>query len=923
MGAFFLWSRNHPKTAISILVFFTLLFGYHLKDIYIDASADGMMLENDPDRGFYDETLKTFGSDNITIVYVKDKNLFGDPAKLKAVEDVFYKLKDIPGVSRVDSLFNATNFKGEDGVLQTNPLMDYVPDDPAELQKIKADALRSPLLNKTLIAPDGGGIAINVVVDSTSKDRGFNTRIANDIDKTLEPLKGKVDQAFQVGSPMTRRYLSDCMMGDQATLVPLAVVILILMLIVGVRTWNGGIVPMCTGGLSILWTFGFMAWVGIPINVLTVIVPSLLIVVGSSEDMHFVTEYIESFAESGSRMKAIEIIGRKLGIIIVLTSGCGLLGFLSVILNDIVLLKQFGYTASFGFFVNPLITFLFIPVYLRYFGETKLPKRFIEAEKTGKEHTDVFKAFANWLVPVIERRKKVILVISLLLVLISGYGALKIEVDNDLLGYFKPTSQLRVCSAQLHKELSGTQNFFLTFEGKKAGAFKKPENLQKLFEIQKFINTSGLFDSSLSLPNHVALINKEMNEGKPEEYRIPDKADLIPQYLLFFTSSDLERYVSPDYSKTNIIVRHNISSSVDLKNALKKLDEVIEKSLGAKSRIKHKSTGECILINKAADSIAQGQLQSLGVLLFVLFTMMSILFMRLKAGFVAVAANLIPIAMLFGIMGYFKIALGVGTSMIADVVLGIAIDDTLHMMCRYNDIMKKVNNQSEALLETMRENMNPVITVSIGLALGFGIMMFSNLIPLFYFGALSAIVLGLGLISELFISTSLLSNAKIITLWDMLGLQLTEKVIKGSPLFKNMRPWQIKKVVLCGFTQEFAKDTHVIRQGEKGRAMYLILNGTAKVEYAGKDGKRVHLQDLNPGDVFGEIALVDEVERTANVIATQDSRVLQLDWTALERIRNFFPRISSKFFLNISRILGGRLANTNVQLGKLAQAPAV
>jgi len=408
-----------------------------------------------------------------------------------------------------------------------------------------------------------------------------------------------------------------------------------------------------------------------------------------------------------------------------------------------------------------------------------------------------------------------------------------------------------------------------------------------------------------------------MSAGKKEDFRIPAAAALVPQYLLFFTRQDLERYVTSDYRRANVIVRHHLSSSYELEKALRKLDDFIKIRLGPD--VDYKITGEGILINKAADTMAAGQISSLAVLLFVLFIIMAVLFVRIKAGFLSMASNIVPILMLFGIMGYFRIPLGVGTAMIADIAIGIAIDDTIHLMVRYNDYMKKLNDQTEALRLTLREEMKPVVTVTMGLTLGFAVMAFSNFVPLIYFGLLSAMVMALGLFAEFFITTSLLANTKLITLWDMLGLRLTREVIKGSPLFRNMSQWQIKKIVLMAHTQAEPRDSAIIRQGDKGRTMYMLLEGNARVEHRNPSGERVVLQDLGPGDVFGEIALVNEVERTADVVAMTDAKVLSIDWDSLERINRIFPRISSKFFLNISRILGRRLALANDQI-KLSRA---
>jgi len=174
-------------------------------------------------------------------------------------------------------------------------------------------------------------------------------------------------------------------------------------------------------------------------------------------------------------------------------------------------------------------------------------------------------------------------------------------------------------------------------------------------------------------------------------------------------------------------------------------------------------------------------------------------------------------------------------------------------------------------------------------------------------------VMILALVSDLIITPMLLVSTKLITIWDMLALKLRETVIKESPLFKNMSKWQIKKIVLLAYTKTFNKGDLIIKQGAKERTMYLILDGSVQVESTRADGYKTVFEELHDGEIFGEIALVDDVERTADIVALEDdTQVIEIDWKSLERMRKILPHVASKLFLNISRILGRRLAAMNM-----------
>ncbi len=230
--------------------------------------------------------------------------------------------------------------------------------------------------------------------------------------------------------------------------------------------------------------------------------------------------------------------------------------------------------------------------------------------------------------------------------------------------------------------------------------------------------------------------------------------------------------------------------------------------------------------------------------------------------------------------------------------------------------MKRLNDPKMAVVETIRGDLRPVFLTSVGLALGFSVLGFSSMEPLIHFGLLSSLVMVLAFFADLLISPILLSSTKLITVWDLLGMHLTERVIKRSELFQEMTRTQIKKVVLLGQVETVAANGYIVRQGERGDTMYLILEGTAKVEIETESGERMLVGELSEGEIFGEMALINEVERTANVIATEETEVLSIDWDSLRRTRRIFPWISTQLFLNISRVLGTRLVRSNRELAE-------
>ncbi|WP_022664857.1 MMPL family transporter [Desulfospira joergensenii] len=913
MQKLILWSHRHPKTIVIFILAITLFFSLGLKKLRIDASSSGMMLQHDPSMAYYNDTVEKFGTENITVVFIKDKDLF-TPEKLLRLDDIQYALESLPAVQKTESLFTVTNFKGENGSLNVLPLMDYLPETLEEAARVKADALNNPIWVNNIISPDGNAVALNLFVTPDPDDPDFVLHFTDKVEEIIGKARPDFEKVFQLGNSYTRKSITECIISDQMTMAPLSVIVLLLMLLVTMRTSAGAVLPMLTAGSSVVWSAGFMGYMGIPLNILTVIVPSLIIVIGSTEDIHLLAKYFEGLkAEGGSKLKAVDFMAAKTSTAVMLTALTTFLGFLSITINDILILKQFGIVSSFGLFVNPLITCLVTPVYLKFFGPgLKHPEK-------GKANLNsrLLAALSNRIILLVQTQKKLILGFSLTLSIIMGLFIFDVKVDNDLLGYFKPDSPIRMRSQMLHEEIAGPQAFYIRVSSGVKGYFKEPENLAQVAGLVSYMQEKNWFDKVISLTEFLKLIHKEMNNGDPVFFKLPTSKKLIAQYLLTLQRDEIERYVSPDYSEVNLMVRHIKGSSHELNEAVSDVKTYMAAHLNP--HLKTGFTGENILVNNAADSIAYGQVWSLTLLLFIIFVIMSVLFVNIKAGLLSLVPNFFPIILVFGVMGIFKISLNVGTAMVAAIAIGIAVDDTVHLMTHYNRDMRKLQDQDKAMESCIRSEITPVISTSTALAMGFAVICFSSFKPIVSFGFLSALVMIFACFGDLLLTPVLLSSTQLITIWDMVKLNLRQEVIEGSRLLRGLKPWQMKRVILLGKVWETPQGERIIRYGEHGNTMFMVLEGSAEVLTRDANDAPCVIGSVRPGDIFGEMALVNPGPRTADIKATEDMKCLEFDWKGMSRLRTIYPRIAAHLYRNIAKILGQRLNERTIDLMKVTK----
>lgn len=876
-----------------------------LLKLKVDTAYDSLIGANDPGYPVYEETIDTFGSDNTTIVYLRHDDLF-DPERLTVMEDLHYAFEEIEGVETVKSLFNAMNIRDRDGELDTEALMDEVPETAEDAGRVKDNAIYSPLVRQNFISEDGKVAAINVTVYSEGVDSAFNVRVHDDIQALLDPVRDNFDEVFQVGPPRLNVEIENSLFADMQSLTPFSTAILIGSIILFLRTVMAAGLPMGTAGISLVWTFGFMGYTGIPINLLTAILPSLVIVIGSTEDTHMLACYLDGVREkTGDRKAAIRLMARHVGLPIFITSFTTAVGFLTNAISDIALIKDFAYATSFAMISNLVATVLVLPLLLALFGPRKARIAATDGSTTG-----IFNKVIGVMERVTDNHQGAVALVTAALILVLGYNATLVKVSNDPLSYFKSDNQIIADADTLHDDLSGMQVFYMTVTAPPGSDFKDPEQLRKLAEVIAFMKNQGVYDKVVSIVDHLSLVNREMHQADPSFFTVPETRELVEQYLLLFQRSDLENYLSGDATKVNVVVRHNLSDSSVLNGYLAKLGAEMDRVFG--DDMDHLLTGKNLLINRAAESLFSNQVESLGLLVIIIFVIMSALYTSPTAGVLSLIPNMIPVVFVFGIMGIAGIPLNPGTATVAVIAVGIAIDDTIHLLTRYNDECKIEPDHIEAARKAVRAEAIPVISTSVALAAGFGVLVLSNFQIVAQFGVLAAMTMLCAMVSDLMVTPILLRRLRLVGLWDIVSLKVGEEVLTKSPLFEGMTKFQIRKTILLSTMHEYKKGDIIIRQGTRGEALYLILSGDVEVFREEKDGSETHFADVPASQVIGEVGFVRETERSATVRALDDVQILELEGEKTANAMRFYPWLEVKLNRNISRILAARLAEMAV-----------
>ena len=297
----------------------------------------------------------------------------------------------------------------------------------------------------------------------------------------------------------------------------------------------------------------------------------------------------------------------------------------------------------------------------------------------------------------------------------------------------------------------------------------------------------------------------------------------------------------------------------------------------------------------------------------VIFVILTCMFLSWKMGVIALFPNIVAVLIFFGSLGWMSIPIGLTISVIAAIALGIGVDDTIHFLNHYNDTLKKIRDKRESSIETLKHIVRPMILTTISLSAGFILFVLSDMSSQILFGAMTAFTLIICLATDMTFLPSVVMETGLITVWDYMGLKLDKKLVTNIDLFKGMSVREAKIATLMSFTKDLKEDEILFNQGDWGKEMYVILEGSIKI-YLDQGPKKIELVLLKEGTSFGEMGLFRGAKRSAGALSADDSKLLVINHESLLRLKKRNPLIAFKLFSNLSALLDESLYKNNLKM---------
>lgn len=907
-----------PWLVLAVVAVVTVLLGSGVRHLRVDSSVGTLLPRDDPGQALYAQVIERFGNDEIDIIGVLAPDVLS-ASTLEKIRTVTTRVAAIDGVAQVISLTNVRDPIAD--VLNPPLLIPEIPTTKEARDRLRVRIKDNPLFAGNLISPDSHGAAINVIFEDAVRGEDAAERIDRELERILADVQGggSPERFYMTGlSHLKVRGLA-LMRRDLAVLTPASLALMIAVLFFSFRTRRGVVLPLLCVLVGVLWTMGVMGWIGEPISLGTLVLPSLLIVIGSSYATHVVARYyLELEAPTGSEHPVHRAL-RQAGLPVFISGLATLIGFSALLLNSIQAVRALGLYSVIGITFLFLLAMTLVPALLMVMPE----RRYRRA--TAGEETGGLGRVLSQLAQIDIRYRRVIFAVAAVLVALSAMALPRIEADTNFLAFFPRDSPIRFAHTAISSRVAGALPFYVVVGTGQPQSMVDIRTLRELRELQRYLESLpgvsrtvaftdylDLLDAGLRASGDI-VVDAEGNEVKPSDVKSfwddPSRLDEVLT-LVRQNPETFRSVITPDFGQANVLVRTRFETSTEIAEVVGRIHAWAEQHPGMPAE----PTGSIILLNGTTDDVVWGQVKSVSVALAVIFVVMSLLFLSAKVGFIAMLPNIVPVMFFFGILGWSNIMLNIGTSIIAAIALGIAVDNTIHYMVRFNRDLQETYDERRSLSAALSTVGRPIVYTSIALTLGFLVMRLSDFVPIRDFGSLSAATMLAALVTNVVLLPALLAQTRIVTLWDLLFVKLGKDPHKTVRLFHGLRRAQARIAVLLGRLQNVPAGAAAVRQGELGDEMYVIINGRADVVVHDAEGRPRLLHRLKRGDVFGEMGLVRRQQRTADIIAVEDLELLAVDQRFLERLQRRYPRIAATVFLNLTRILSDYVERTTEQL---------
>ena len=687
--------------SLLLVALLTVVAFGQLSALKIDNSNETFFLQQDQTRLDFEQFKRDFGNDDFVFILINTEQVFNRAALDRLAKLVERLEQEVPHLLEVTWVGNVESIRGIPDGIEIKPLLSQENITNQGLAQIGEQAIADPAYRNRLISADGRSAGILLEFENYP-EIGIDPR--KDSPPVIEQILTEFSDlsTHTVGTPIVQTYVDAMTANEGGVWLSVALLSICLLLALITRSLGGVLVPTATVVLGVIWTLALVAALDFSLNMMAVMLPTLLICVGIGDSTHVVAELRQKMLQGVERGAALQqtlaVVGKPL-LLTTLTTICGFLAFLS---TDLAQLRELGLQAAMGVWIALLLTYLFALPMLS-FGKPRLKNVQIE------HSADRVERFLLVIANTVMRLPRLVGGVFALLAVLSIYGLTQLQIETDIVKDLPTDDPLRVAFNQVDQHMGGTMSLELVIDSGKDDGIRNLATMQAMEKLQQFIEQHPSVMQTSSVVDQLKQMHRAVHENQTDYYRLPQTDAQIAEYLLLYESGgggQLEQFVSFAYDKARIQVRTKALGLIEIRRLQQDIQVYVDEHINVFSV---HSTGSMAMFRALGDYIAEGQLQSFSFAFSMIALIMVLVLRSLSLGLIAMLPNIFPVLITLGALGLLGGELDIMMLILAPLILGVAIDDTIHFFVRYRDSFAQHGDYDRAYLETLTSVGRPLV----------------------------------------------------------------------------------------------------------------------------------------------------------------------------------------------------------------------
>lgn len=748
-------SLAHPGVTIAAMIAVTLAMASGLGRLEIRTDGHALVPPDDPAILADAQIRERFDLHDIVVVLLDSERPDGvyDLDLLRSVRDATVALGRIEGIEKAQLTSLSTEHRDRvyPGTLSFRPFLDPLPENDKLMEILRSDIEAAGIVTGTLVADDRSAAAIMVGVPASQAASSDRLRLLQQIRATIEPFARPGLRIRIVGAPIAEARLGDHILADLQRLVPLALAMIAVVLWLSCRRLWGVLLALGEVAACLLFTFGLMGWLGVPVYLTTAVLPVVLTTLGLADEIHVFWEVQRRLGEApdGDAMQAIDGAYERLVAPLVLTSVTTIIAFLSFLASDVAPVSSFGLFAAIGIAFCLLWSLTVIPAAL-----ARLPAERLRRPVAPRAERRDFGVVA--LVEGCVRRPRLTLGALALCTVVLALGLPRLVVQDSWVDGFSPGSEIRRDIAAVNEKLHGTHILLaeVAFDPaagaatatvrQDSGPLLVPTNLEAIGELERFVRQHPQVGGVLGPHGQMTAV-AYLWQGRREGTRaIPDSPERVRLVLNRFVTGRGEhrlREVIDESLERGVVTIYledaNYRDTAELMRAINTWSAEHLEPIGARVTF----GGDVAVSQAMIPAIVHTQVTSLLLALLGALATVSLLYRSLATGALVILPAATTVLWAFAAMAWGGMPLGIATSMFCAVTLGVGVDSGIHLYERHRQLLT-AGGAANALPQALREAGPAIVVDATAIALGFGLLAFSRVPGNARLGLIVALALG-------------------------------------------------------------------------------------------------------------------------------------------------------------------------------------